>query len=146
MENKIEFFEKNLKKLINLISKYTYSMENHLKLLELDTFANNLIEEEPKIFESKYNELSKLNQFSYKMQLKIFTSYFIEKFFVYSQNNKDLISNQDIVTCYNITNNLTYFGKEKVFGFFVGQVMRAMKGKANPAVVNDLLKEQLTGP
>ena len=37
-------------------------------------------------------------------------------------------------------------GKEKVFGFFVGQVMRAMKGKANPAVVNDLLKEQLTGP
>lgn len=105
----------NLKKLINLISKYTYSMENHLKLLELDTFANNLIEEEPKIFESKYNELSKLNQFSYKMQLKIFTSYFIEKFFVYSQNNKDLISNQDIVTCYNITNNLTYFGKENLF-------------------------------
>ena len=37
-------------------------------------------------------------------------------------------------------------GKEKVFGFFVGQVMRTMKGKANPAVVNDLLKEQLTGP
>ena len=105
----------NLKKLINLISKYSYSMENHLKLLELDAFANNLIEEEPKIFESKYNELSELNQFSYKIQLKIFTSYFIEKFFVYSQNNKDLISNQDIVTCYNITNNLTYFGKENLF-------------------------------
>lgn len=34
-------------------------------------------------------------------------------------------------------------GKEKVFGFFVGQVMRAMKGKANPAMVNDLLKERL---
>ena len=105
----------NLKKLINLISKYTYSMENHLKLLELDAFANNLIEEEPKIFESKYNELSKLNQFSYKMQLKIFTNYFIEKFFVYSQNkNKTLISNQDIVTCYSIANNLTYFGKENL--------------------------------
>jgi aspartyl-tRNA(Asn)/glutamyl-tRNA(Gln) amidotransferase subunit B len=36
-------------------------------------------------------------------------------------------------------------GKEKVFGFFVGQVMKAMKGKANPAVVNDLLKQKLTG-
>lgn len=36
-------------------------------------------------------------------------------------------------------------GKEKVFGFFVGQVMRAMKGKANPAVVNDLLKQKLAG-
>lgn len=28
-------------------------------------------------------------------------------------------------------------------GFFVGQVMRATKGKANPAVVNDLLKKKL---
>ncbi len=36
-------------------------------------------------------------------------------------------------------------GKEKVFGFFVGQVMRASKGKANPAVVNDLLLQQLKG-
>ncbi|HML77186.1 Asp-tRNA(Asn)/Glu-tRNA(Gln) amidotransferase subunit GatB [Geobacter sulfurreducens] len=36
-------------------------------------------------------------------------------------------------------------GKEKVFGFFVGQVMRASKGKANPAVVNDLLMKKLKG-
>ncbi len=36
-------------------------------------------------------------------------------------------------------------GKEKVFGFFVGQVMRASKGKANPAVVNDLLLKKLKG-
>jgi aspartyl-tRNA(Asn)/glutamyl-tRNA(Gln) amidotransferase subunit B len=36
-------------------------------------------------------------------------------------------------------------GKEKVFGFFVGQVMRASKGKANPAVVNDLLLQKLQG-
>lgn len=35
-------------------------------------------------------------------------------------------------------------GKEKVFGFFVGQVMRAMKGKANPAQVNALLKQKLS--
>ncbi|RQW77030.1 MAG: Asp-tRNA(Asn)/Glu-tRNA(Gln) amidotransferase GatCAB subunit B, partial [Geobacter sp.] len=36
-------------------------------------------------------------------------------------------------------------GKEKVFGFFVGQVMRASKGKANPAVVNDILLKKLKG-
>jgi aspartyl-tRNA(Asn)/glutamyl-tRNA(Gln) amidotransferase subunit B len=36
-------------------------------------------------------------------------------------------------------------GKEKLFGFFVGQVMRAMGGKANPAMLNDLLKKKLAG-
>jgi len=36
-------------------------------------------------------------------------------------------------------------GKEKVFGFFVGQVMKASKGKANPSVVNDLLLNKLKG-
>jgi len=36
-------------------------------------------------------------------------------------------------------------GKEKAFGFFVGQVMKATKGQANPAVVNSLLKERLKG-
>jgi aspartyl-tRNA(Asn)/glutamyl-tRNA(Gln) amidotransferase subunit B len=34
-------------------------------------------------------------------------------------------------------------GNEKVFGFFVGQVMKAMQGKANPAEVNKLLKDKL---
>jgi aspartyl-tRNA(Asn)/glutamyl-tRNA(Gln) amidotransferase subunit B len=36
-------------------------------------------------------------------------------------------------------------GKEKVFAFFVGQVMKAMQGKANPAEVNKMLKEKLQG-
>ncbi len=36
-------------------------------------------------------------------------------------------------------------GKEALFGFFVGQTMKAMGGKANPAVVNDLLKKALAG-
>ncbi|MGR8947230.1 MAG: Asp-tRNA(Asn)/Glu-tRNA(Gln) amidotransferase subunit GatB [Gammaproteobacteria bacterium] len=34
-------------------------------------------------------------------------------------------------------------GKSKVFGFFVGQVMKMSKGKANPQQVNDLLKSKL---
>ncbi len=36
-------------------------------------------------------------------------------------------------------------GKEKVFGFFVGQVMKASRGKANPAQVNELLRSKLSG-
>jgi len=34
-------------------------------------------------------------------------------------------------------------GKEALFGFFVGQTMKAMQGKANPQVVNELLKKAL---
>jgi aspartyl-tRNA(Asn)/glutamyl-tRNA(Gln) amidotransferase subunit B len=34
-------------------------------------------------------------------------------------------------------------GKEALFGFFVGQTMKAMQGKANPQVVNELLKRAL---
>jgi aspartyl-tRNA(Asn)/glutamyl-tRNA(Gln) amidotransferase subunit B len=36
-------------------------------------------------------------------------------------------------------------GKDKLFGFFVGQVMKASKGKANPTAVNELLKKKLQG-
>lgn len=34
-------------------------------------------------------------------------------------------------------------GKEKAFGFFVGQIMKATRGQANPALVNTLLKDRL---
>jgi len=36
-------------------------------------------------------------------------------------------------------------GKDKLFGFFVGQTMRASQGKANPGMVNDLLRKKLDG-
>jgi aspartyl-tRNA(Asn)/glutamyl-tRNA(Gln) amidotransferase subunit B len=35
-------------------------------------------------------------------------------------------------------------GKDKMFGFFVGQVMKKSQGKANPAIINDLLKKKLS--
>jgi len=47
-----------------------------------------------------------------------------------------LSNNQDKVEQYKA-------GKEKMFGFFVGQTMKASKGSANPQVVNKLLKERL---
>ena len=34
-------------------------------------------------------------------------------------------------------------GKDKLFGFFVGQVMKAMQGKGNPKAINDILKNKL---
>jgi aspartyl-tRNA(Asn)/glutamyl-tRNA(Gln) amidotransferase subunit B len=34
-------------------------------------------------------------------------------------------------------------GKDKLIGFFVGQVMQKSKGKANPGMVNELLKKKL---
>jgi aspartyl-tRNA(Asn)/glutamyl-tRNA(Gln) amidotransferase subunit B len=37
-------------------------------------------------------------------------------------------------------------GKEKLFGFFVGQVMKAMAGKGNPALVNEALKAKIGAP
>ncbi len=35
-------------------------------------------------------------------------------------------------------------GKEKVFGFFVGQIMKKSRGQANPQQVNELLRARLT--
>jgi aspartyl-tRNA(Asn)/glutamyl-tRNA(Gln) amidotransferase subunit B len=36
-------------------------------------------------------------------------------------------------------------GNEKIFGFLIGQIMKATKGKANPQMVNDLLRKKLAG-
>jgi Asp-tRNA(Asn)/Glu-tRNA(Gln) amidotransferase B subunit len=36
-------------------------------------------------------------------------------------------------------------GRDKLYGFFVGQIMRATQGKANPALVNQFLKKKLAG-
>lgn len=48
-----------------------------------------------------------------------------------------LAANQDKVAEYKS-------GKDKLFGFFVGQTMKASKGSANPAKVNELLKQRLS--
>jgi len=44
--------------------------------------------------------------------------------------------NQDKVTEYKS-------GKVKLFGYFVGEVMKVSKGKANPQLVNEILKKKL---
>lgn len=47
-----------------------------------------------------------------------------------------LAANGDLVARYRA-------GEEKLWGFFVGQVMRAAEGKADPKLVNELLREVL---
>ena len=47
-----------------------------------------------------------------------------------------MAANEDKVTEYRS-------GKDKLFGFFVGQTIKAMQGKANPQIINDLLKKTL---
>ena len=49
-----------------------------------------------------------------------------------------LAENADSVAAYRS-------GKDKLFGFFVGQVMKKSQGKANPGAVNELLKKKLAG-
>jgi len=47
-----------------------------------------------------------------------------------------LLKNQDKLTQYKS-------GKVKLFGYFVGEVMKASKGKANPKLVNEILETKL---
>jgi aspartyl-tRNA(Asn)/glutamyl-tRNA(Gln) amidotransferase subunit B len=46
----------------------------------------------------------------------------------------------------NFPNEIREFlnGKEKVFGFFIGKIMQETKGKANPKIVNELLREKIS--
>ena len=49
-----------------------------------------------------------------------------------------LAANQDKIAEYRA-------GKDKLYGFFVGQVMKATQGKANPAALNEILRGKLAG-
>ena len=50
--------------------------------------------------------------------------------------NKVLKDNSDKVLEYKS-------GKEKLYGFFIGEIMKLSSGKANPKLVNDILKEKI---
>ena len=52
--------------------------------------------------------------------------------------NEILSKNKDKVDQYKA-------GKEKLFGFFVGQIMKLSGGKANPQLTNEILKKLLKG-
>ncbi len=59
-------------------------------------------------------------------------------------NEEDLINMIDEVISENQKELLEYLsGKEKLFAFFVGQAMKKSKGKANPKLLNELIKKKL---
>lgn len=68
-------------------------------------------------------------------------------------NEKNLVQISDTFEIEKIVKNIIdknpeqfqeyHSGKEKVFGFFVGQIMRESKGKANPKIVNEILRRIL---
>ena len=81
--------------------------------------------------------------------------------FITGENPKNIVEKKNLVQNSNeneililieniLTNNKEKVdeynsGKEKLFGFFVGQVMKESKGKANPKIVNELLIKKLRG-
>ena len=105
----------NLGELVDLISDGTISGR-----IAKDVF--------PEMFKDKKSALAIINEKGLKQ-----TS---DKNQINEIINQILIQNKDKVEEYKK-------GKDKLFGFFVGQVMKESQGKANPKIVNDLLKDKL---
>ena len=106
---------KNLSKLINLIKNNTISGKIAKTVFE-EMVKNN---EDP---EKIVNEKGMRQQSDPEELKKIIDTI--------------LKNNQDKVEQYKA-------GKDKLFGFFVGEVMKNTQGKGNPKLINDILKEQL---
>ena len=106
---------KNLSKLINLIKDGTISGKIAKTIFELMMDSD---KDPQKIVEEKG-----LKQESDPKALEVLI-------------DKVIVDNPDKVKEYRS-------GKEKLFGFFVGQAMKASNGKANPQLVNDILKKKL---
>ena len=105
----------NLGKLINLISTNKISGKIAKNVFE-HMFENNLSPEEI-VKNQNLDQLSDENEI-YKIIEKVFDE------------------NQDKVSEYKS-------GKTKLFGFFVGQAMKASKGKANPRILNEIINKKL---
>jgi len=106
---------KNLANLVNLISSGEISGKIAKKVFELMVQSG---DEPSKIIKDKG-----LQQQSDPKELEKIIKNVLEK-------------NLDKITQYKA-------GKEKLYGFFVGEVMKASSGKANPKLVNDILKKEL---
>ena len=106
---------KNLSKLINLIKDNTISGKIAKTVFE-EMVKNN---EDP---EKIVNEKGMMQQSDPEELKKIIDTI--------------LKNNQDKVEQYKA-------GKDKLFGFFVGEAMKSTQGKGNPKLINDILKEQL---
>ena len=84
-------------------------------------------------------------------ETKTFASYalspysFINLSFFLSGSSGRVFFKSSINFCSNFKGKRSGSGKEKLFGFFVGQVMKSSGGKANPQLTNEILKKLLKG-
>jgi aspartyl-tRNA(Asn)/glutamyl-tRNA(Gln) amidotransferase subunit B len=105
-------------------------LANMLRRIEDNTISGKIAKD---VFEAMWNGEGDTDQIIAKKGLKQITdSGEIEKII-----DDILAKNPDNVSQYRA-------GKDKLFGFFVGEVMKATRGKANPQQVNELLKKKLS--
>ena len=154
-KNNVEFFDKiisenkkrNPKNVANWIIGELFALlnKNNLEIKDSPIKAENLgelidyIEDQTisgkiakTVFEEMFNTKKRAKDIIEKKGLKQIT----DKSEIESLIDKVLENNKDKVDEYKT-------GKEKLFGYFVGQVMQETKGTANPGIVNDILKKKL---
>ena len=154
-KNNVEFFDKiisenkkrNPKNVANWIIGELFALlnKNNLEIKDSPIKAENLgelidyIEDQTisgkiakNVFEEMFNTKKRAKDIIEKKGLKQIT----DKSEIESLIDKVLENNKDKVDEYKS-------GKEKLFGYFVGQVMQETKGTANPGIVNDILKKKL---
>ena len=154
-KNNVEFFDKiisenkkrNPKNVANWIIGELFALlnKNNLEIKDSPIKTENLgelidyIEDQTisgkiakTVFEEMFNTKKRAKDIIEKKGLKQIT----DKSEIESLIDKVLENNKDKVDEYKS-------GKEKLFGYFVGQVMQETKGTANPGIVNDILKKKL---
>ena len=154
-KNNAEFFDKiidgnkkrNPKNIVNWIIGDLFSLlnKNNLKIKNSPVKAEDLGELIDLIEDSTISRKIAKNVFEEMFKTKKKAKDIIEKKGLKQITNTDeiefiiekiLANNKDKVEQYKS-------GKEKLFGYFVGQVMQETKGTANPGIVNDILKKKL---
>lgn len=113
------------------INEFPISAENLGKLIEL--INKNIIS--GKIAKEIFSEMLKSNKDPEEIVKEKNLIQITDTTEIESIVDKVLMQNQKQVEEY-------LSGKEKVWGFFIGQIMRETKGKANPQIVNDILKNK----
>jgi aspartyl-tRNA(Asn)/glutamyl-tRNA(Gln) amidotransferase subunit B len=119
--------------------------EQGLDIMEFPVSAQRLAELLEAVHENEISGSAAKRVFEYMLTSDETTDHIIEKLGLKQLSDSGEIEqlienvlrdNPDEVTQYRA-------GKDKLLGFFIGQVMRASKGKANPQIVNKILKEKL---
>ena len=154
-KNNAEFFDKivdgnkkrNPKNIVNWIIGDLFSLlnKNNLKIKNSPVKAEDLGELIDLIEDSTISRKIAKNVFEEMFKTKKKAKDIIEKKGLKQITNTDEIESIIEKTLANNKDKVEQYksGKEKLFGYFVGQVMQETKGTANPGIVNEILKKKL---